>query len=200
MSFGELVILARTIKTRNPKFIFEMGTYNGLTTAVFMLNSDSTSTVVTLDLPPKPEGGSENLLSDKVLISSRDLASVPRALGLTRYTQLLCDSMAFDPSPYANSVDFGLVDAAHDRVHVQNDTEKMATMIKEDGIVFWHDYGGKGVLRPLASYLEKVAKNCPIYRIPETTLAWAPARDLKAAAGLKHCGAFQRPLSYVAHR
>src|SRR5262249_1630960 len=170
-----------------------------LTTAVFMLNTDPTSTVVTLDLPPKPEVGSENILSDKDLISSRDLASVPHALGLNRYTQLLCDSMAFDPSPYATSIDFGLVDAAHDRVHVQNDTEKMSTMIKEDGIVFWHDYGGKGVLRPLASYLEKVAEKCPIYRIPETTLAWAPARELKAAAAQKHGDASQQPLSYSAH-
>lgn len=181
MSFAEMVILARTVRTRKPKTIFEMGTYNGLTTAVFMLNCEPDTTVTTLDLPPTPEVGSDNISSDSELISSRNLASVPRALGLTRYKQLLCDSMTFDPSPYANSVDFGLVDAAHDRVHVQNDTEKMATMIKEDGIVFWHDYGGKGILRPLASYLEGLSDQCPMYRIPETSLAWAPASGLKAA-------------------
>ena len=39
MSFGELVILARTAKTRKPSAVFEMGSYDGLTTAVFMLNS-----------------------------------------------------------------------------------------------------------------------------------------------------------------
>jgi predicted O-methyltransferase YrrM len=179
MSFAELVVLARTTKTRNPRTIFEMGTYNGLTTAVFMLNSAPGTTVITLDLPPAPETASKNLSSDNDLISTRDLASVPRALGLDRYTQLLCDSTAFDPAPYADSVDLGLVDAAHDRLHVENDTVKMATMIKEDGIVFWHDYGGKGALRPLASYLENLATRCPIYRIAES-LAWAPARGLKA--------------------
>jgi len=89
--------------------------------------------------------------------------------------------MMFDASPYANSVDLGLVDAAHDRIHVQNDTEKMAAMIKEDGIVFWHDYGGKGILRPLASYLEELSEIFPLYRIRETSLAWAPAQGLKAA-------------------
>jgi len=33
----------------------------------------------------------------------------------------------------------------------------------------------------LATYLESVAKRRPIYRIPETSLAWAYARDLKEA-------------------
>jgi len=152
MSFAELMILARTTKTRCPKTIFEMGTYNGLTTAVFILNSAPDAVVITLDLPPIPELPSKHLSSDKDLISNRRLGSVPSALGLTRYTQLLSDSMTFDASPYSDSVDLGLVDAAHDRLHVKNDTEKMARMIKEDGLVFWHDYGGRGALRPLASY------------------------------------------------
>src|SRR5947207_15339437 len=39
MSFTELAILARTTKTLKPNAIFEMGSYNGLTTAVFLLNS-----------------------------------------------------------------------------------------------------------------------------------------------------------------
>ena len=54
-------------------------------------------------------------------------------------------------------------------------------LMTNDGILFWHDYGGKGSLRPLAKYLEGLAKRCPLYRVPGTTLAWAPARELKAA-------------------
>jgi hypothetical protein len=79
MSFAELAILARTVKTKKPRVIFEMGTYNGLTTAVFMLNCEPDSTVITLDLPPKPEVGSGNIFSDDELISNRNLGSVPRA-------------------------------------------------------------------------------------------------------------------------
>ena len=97
------------------------------------------------------------------------------------YTQLLCDSMEFDPSPYLDSVDLGLVDAAHDVVHARNDTIKMARMLSDDGIVFWHDYGGKGAFRPLASYLESLGRECSMYRIPETTLAWTYAKELKRA-------------------
>jgi hypothetical protein len=186
MGFDELVLLARTVKVLQPKTIFEMGSYNGLTTALFVLNSGPDARILTLDLPSS--SSSENrsidqptLMSDQKLVADRQLLEVPRALGLSRYTQLLCDSMQFDPSPYTDSVDLGLVDAAHDVVHVRNDTLKMAKMMSENGIVFWHDYGGKGALRGLASYLESLAKRCPLYRIRGTTLAWGPSHELKRA-------------------
>lgn len=181
MSFVELVILARVTKALKPRTIFEVGSYNGLTTAVFVLNSAEDAQIVTLDLPPGAGGDQASLTSDKELVASRHPASVPQALGLRRYTQLLCDSMAFDPSPYLNSVDLGLIDGAHDMAHVQNDTLKVSRMMSDCGIVFWHDYGGKGAFRPLASYLESLAKRCPLYRIRDTSLAWAPAGGLKGA-------------------
>ena len=199
MSFDELAHLARVTRTLKPKTVFEIGTYNGLATSVFMLNSEPGTRIFTLDLPIGPDGGeeregrgdehaasaalSEYLLTDKHLVASRQLGQVPRALGLQSYTQLLCDSIVFDPEPYLDSVDLGLIDGAHDVVHVRNDTVKMARMISASGMVFWHDYGGKGILRPLASYLESVAVHCPLYRVPGTTLAWARGRDLKGALG-----------------
>ena len=184
MAFDELVYLARAVKVLKPTTIFEMGTYNGLATAVFILNSEPTARILTLDLPP---GTSETaaLSSDGSLVASRQLLSTTKALGLSRYTQLLCDSMQFDPTPYAGTVDMGLIDAAHDLVHVQNDTMKMTQMMTPGGIVFWHDYGGKGMLRPLASYLENLAKKRPLYHILGTTLAWGRASDLKVAIGLE---------------
>jgi hypothetical protein len=181
MTFTELAMLARVAKTLKPRTIFEMGTYNGLSTAMFLLNTASNAQIFTLDLPPDAAEGRAPIPGDKELIGSRHLASVPKALGLNGYIQLLCDSLDFDPSPYLDSVDLGLIDAAHDLRHVHNDTVKMSRMMSDSGIVFWHDYGGKGVLRPLATYLEKLATRCPLYRIPGTTLAWGPARELKGA-------------------
>jgi predicted O-methyltransferase YrrM len=183
MSFDELVHLARTTKALKPKTIFEIGSYNGLSTAVFVLNSETDARILTLDLPPAGAEHRPVLSSDRELVANRRMQAVPQVLGLSRYTQLQCDSMQFDPSPYTDSVDLGLIDAAHDVVHVQNDTVKMARMMSEDGIVFWHDYGGRGALGPLAAYLEALAKRCPLYRIRGTTLAWGPARELKVALG-----------------
>lgn len=180
MSFDELVFIARAVKVLQPRVIFEMGSYKGLTTSVFILNSDPEAQVLTLDLPPNP-AESAVLSADKELVADRSLVSTTKALGLSRYTQLLCDSMKFDPTPYADTVDLGLVDAAHDLIHVQNDTLKMAKMMSNRGLVFWHDYGGKGPLRPLASYLEHLARKCRLYRIHGTSLAWGHAHELKAA-------------------
>jgi hypothetical protein len=181
MSFDELALLARATRVLKPKTIFEIGSYDGLTTAVFVLNSDADARVLTLDLPSASTDHRPALSGDAELVANRRLLSVPQALGLSRYTQILCDSMQFDPSPYANSVDLGLIDAAHDVTHVKNDTVKMATMMADEGIVFWHDYGGKGPLRPLAAYLEALAKRCPLYRIRGTSLAWGAAGELKKA-------------------
>lgn len=181
MSFTEMVIMARVTKTRRPHTVFEMGSYDGLTTAVFLLNAPADARIISLDLPPESAPKDDHMDSDKQLVAARALGAVPRSMGLNDYTQLLCDSMEFDPSPYLGSVDLGLVDAAHDVAHASNDTAKMARMLTDDGIVFWHDYGGKGSFWPLTSYLESLGRKCSMFRIPETTLAWAYAKDLKRA-------------------
>jgi hypothetical protein len=55
------------------------------------------------------------------------------------------------------SVELGFIDGAHSRPHVDNDTRKMAIMMSERGLVFWHDYGGGGRFRELTMYLEELA-------------------------------------------
>ena len=182
MSFADLTILARVTKVKRPRAIFEMGSYDGLTTAVFLLNAPPCCRIYSLDLPPASPSDEADLRSDAELVASRSLGTIPKAIGRDNYTQLLCDTMKFDPSPYANSIDLGLIDAAHDVEHARNDTIKMAAMMSDEGLVFWHDYGGKGSLRPLAEYLEALGRKFPVYRVPETALAWTKATDLKRAS------------------
>ena len=83
MSFTEMVIMARVTKTRRPRKVFEMGSYDGLTTAVFLLNVPADAQVISLDLPPESASKDEHLESDKELVSARTLGAVPRAIGLT---------------------------------------------------------------------------------------------------------------------
>jgi predicted O-methyltransferase YrrM len=180
MTISDLVILARATKSLRPLVIFELGTYDGLTTALFALNSHPDTRIFTLDLPPDTNANVA-LASDKSLVATRHLGCIPKALGINRYTQLLCDSLSFDPSPFRNLVDLALIDAAHDLEHVRNDTTKVASMMRNEGIVFWHDYGGRGTFAPLTHYLESLGKRSALYRVAETNLAWAPAGELKRA-------------------
>jgi methyltransferase family protein len=174
----EILNLAAVTKLLRPKRIFEIGTYNGRTTAVFILNASPDCEVFTLDLPPQTASLPEYLPTDIGLVQDRRPEGYLKRAGLgERYQQIYCDSMAFDPEPFRDTVDLGFIDGAHAEKFVRNDTMKMAVMISPRGYVFWHDYGGRGSFGPLSTYLETLP--IEIYRIPATTLAWTTAAEMK---------------------
>jgi hypothetical protein len=179
----ELATLASVTCVLRPARVFEIGTFMGRTTSVFVLNA-SGGEVLTLDLPPdaSPPGGNAAAYidTDVKLVAERRVGSFLRDLGLEHgYRQLYADSLQFDPRPFAGSVELGFIDGAHARQYVENDTRKMAVMMADRGMVFWHDYGGRGRFRDLKEYLDGLARSIPLYRVPNTTLAWAPAAGLK---------------------
>jgi hypothetical protein len=180
----ELLYLAAVTRALQPRKIFEIGTFNGRTTSVFILNAAADSTIMTLDLPPEStlndEQRVEYIDTDVTLVRRRTLASVVLDQQLeSRCEQILCDSMQFDPAPYAGTVELGFIDGGHALHHVKNDTRKMAVMMAEDSLVLWHDYGGKGRFRDLTSYLECIGRHIPVFRVPGTTLAWAEGAALR---------------------
>jgi hypothetical protein len=184
-SAAESLILATATRVLGPEKVFEIGTFDGCTTTLFILNSPPGAEVITLDLPPANDRGGgtfDGYLEDDVdAVMERQLGSYSRALGLEgRYRQILCNSMEFDPEPHRDTVELGFIDGAHTYDFVKGDTEKMAVMVAERGLVFWHDYGGQGSYRPLASYLEALGRRIPVHRIRDTSLAWASARDLRS--------------------
>ena len=183
----EQVYLATVTRVLRPQKIFEIGTYMGRTTSLLILNAQPDTTVVSLDLPPEhtPDAAAnaEYIDTDLELVRGRKLAYYVHQLGLaSRYQQLLCDSLTFDPEPHRGTVELGFIDGAHSRRYVENDTLKMATMTAERGLVFWHDYGGKGRFRPLTEYLESLAGKITLYRVPNTSLAWTTASELRKLA------------------
>lgn len=183
-SLGELTTLAAVTRLLQPKRVFEIGTFNGRTTSVFLMNTPADALVHSLDLPPEPGKAADMIDSDVYLIGRRRLAAYVFEYQLEdRFRQVLCDSMKFDPEPYRDSIELGFVDGAHAQAYVKNDTEKMAAMMSERGLVFWHDYGGKGRFRPLTEYLEELGRRIEMYRVPGTTLAWTTAREIRKLRG-----------------
>jgi predicted O-methyltransferase YrrM len=174
----EILILAAATRLVRPRRIFEIGTYNGRTTAVFILNAPSDCDVYTLDLPPGAGASRDYLSSDVELVETRRTESFLLRAGLSRrYRQIYCDSMEFDPEFYRDSIELGFIDGAHAYEFVKNDTEKMAVMMAKRGLVFWHDYGGRGEFRPLSKYLESL--RIQMYRVRGTSLAWTTAEEIK---------------------
>src|SRR5258708_3874286 len=92
----EVLNLAAVTKLLRPKRIFEIGTYNGRTTAVFILNSSPDCGVFTLDLPPEAGSLPGYLPTDIGLVQDRRPQGYLHRAGLSqRYRQIYCDSTDF---------------------------------------------------------------------------------------------------------
>jgi predicted O-methyltransferase YrrM len=180
----ELVYLAAAARLLAPRKVFEIGTFKGRTAAVFALNAPNAE-IVTLDLPPDYAlDSSAYIESDAELVSGRNpVEFIDRYNVGARCRQVLVDSRDFDPGPHRGTVELAFIDGAHTYEYVRNDTEKTAVMMAERGLVFWHDYGGRGRMRGITDYLHELRARFPVYRISGTTLAWAAAADVRRLAG-----------------
>jgi len=185
----ELLVLATATRVLRPKKVFEIGTFLGRTTSVFVMNTPPGAKIVSMDLPVDidvADATPSYLNSDVELVKQRQVGALLYECGLEdRYEQIYSDSLVFDPMPHAGSVELGFIDGAHTARYVENDTLKMATMMSDRGLVFWHDYGGKGSFRDLTAYLDHISRSIGVFRVPNTTLAWSPASELRKLAGVE---------------
>ncbi|MCP4632241.1 MAG: class I SAM-dependent methyltransferase [candidate division Zixibacteria bacterium] len=131
-SLFENIVIGKIIKYRNPKRIFEFGTFDGKTTLTLSANSSPDAEVFTLDLPQhkSEDAGREEWKSNFKGTEYED-----------KIIQLLGDSTTFDYSPYHKNIDLIFIDASHEYDYVLNDSDKALMLIKDSaGIILWHDY------------------------------------------------------------
>jgi len=171
ITLAEAIGLALLMRRARARRVFEFGTHRGVSTTQLALNLPEDGIVHTLDLPDEnrsTEFGIDNpgdmevskfpVKADLIPISLREKIRFIRQ-----------DSALFDPAPYAGSIDFIFIDAAHTADYVANDSEKAWKMLRPGGIMAWHD------CRPLTPDVVKYLRNCRFNptRIPGTTLAFA---------------------------
>jgi predicted O-methyltransferase YrrM len=163
-----LAILMQKCRARR---VFEFGTHRGVSTSQLAANLPADGAVFTLDLP-REDTSTRFEVNDW---AEKEVANFPRKGDLIpenlrgKVTFLTQDSALFDPKPYANTMDFIFVDAAHTREYVVNDSEKAWAMLRPGGIVAWHD------CRPQSPDVVKFIRACKYNpkRIIGTTLAFA---------------------------
>jgi predicted O-methyltransferase YrrM len=171
ITLGESVGLAVLMWKARAKRVFEFGTYRGVSTTQLLLNLPEGGSVFTLDLPEDDPRTQFTLpTADEVKIANfkgkGDM--IPAALR-SKATLLHQDSAAFDPQPYAGTMDFVFVDGAHNMEYVVNDSEKGWRMLRGGGIMAWHD------CRSNTPDVIRFLRRCPFEpkRITGTTLAFA---------------------------
>lgn len=175
----ESLLLIKLMRITKPKYLFEFGTYKGLTTRLLLANlpavdGASGERIYTLDLP--------NL--DDVHFQGTDVDLAREALGFERkylgehnrglVKQILQDSMTFDGSEYAGKFQFIFIDGNHDVAYARRDTENSLQMLSnEKGCLIWHDYG-HAEFPELTQYIEDLGKEMDVFHVEHTKLAFHP--------------------------
>ena len=167
----ELLVLSRLVREREPRSLFEIGTFDGRTTLALAMNAPDDAIVHTLDLPPRTATKlgiepAERAFVDKPTSGARFLATA----AAKNIRQLYGDSATFDFTPY--SADFVFVDGSHAYEYVLSDSERGLSLLRGPGTVVWHDYGEwAGVTKALDELSTRDSRFAALQRIENTTLA-----------------------------
>ena len=171
ITLEEAVGLGMLMQKCNASRVFEFGTHRGVSSAQLAANLPEQGQLFTLDLP-RSDTHTHFQVDDW---AEKEVANYPVKGDLIpeplrkKVTFLEQDSALFDPKPYAESMDFIFVDAAHTLEYVTNDSEKAWAMLKPGGIVAWHD------CRAQSPDVVRYLRSCKFnpQRIHGTTLAFA---------------------------
>ena len=172
----ETALLIAAIQAVTAERVFEFGTFLGSTTLNLALNVPADGQVFTLDLDELSAQRLSQHPADAPLTKTH-LASRPDFDGscvASRITRLRGNSIEFDFSRWAGSIDLVFVDGGHDLLTVTADTEAAFRLAAGDRpcCVLWHDYGNADYAE-LTSYLEQVAATRKLFHIEDTMLcAW----------------------------
>ncbi len=143
ISLVELVTIASLVRRLNPKLIFEIGTFDGRTTLNMALNQNQGAEIVTLDLPAielesviKPLEASDR----KYILKDASGSRFAQTQCSARIVQLYGDSAKYDFSKYKQKVDLMFIDGSHSYDFVLNDSYIALSLVRQGGMIIWHDY------------------------------------------------------------
>ena len=83
------------------------------------------------------------------------------------------DSKKLDISNFKNKFDLIFIDGGHTYSCVKNDTEKSFEMVKNNGLIFWHDYNPmKRSASDVVKYLDEISDKHNIFHIKRTHMCF----------------------------
>lgn len=158
--------------------LFEFGTCTGKTTYLWAKNSPAEARIITLTLGKNQHadylaGREDNRLAALTALaeSAYDRFIYSGTPVEHKITQLFGDSKRFDETPYLKQCDLIFIDGSHAYSYVKNDTEKALRMLREGGLLLWHDYRYRNVeTRGVRRYLDELSETLPLIRLSDTTL------------------------------
>jgi predicted O-methyltransferase YrrM len=187
-SYAESWVLS--VLAKQATFLFEFGTCSGKTTYLWAKNSPAEARIITLTLGKDQHAdylaaGEDNFLATRTALAESALDSFIYSGTPVEHkiTQLFGDSKRFDETPYLKQCDLIFIDGSHAYSYVKNDTEKALRMLKEGGLLLWHDYRYNNVAtRGVRRYLDELSETLPLVRLDETCIVAYRSDTNKVAA------------------
>lgn len=181
ISLTELFHIAMTVALFRPEWIMEFGTFNGRTTLNMAINNEEAN-IITVDLPknqvnrtmyPLESKGTNDMQLDEtgyVGLKGKLWQGQPHEI-VHRITQVWSDTAKLQFSRFKDKIDFLFIDASHTYKNCLNDSYNGHKVIKENGIIYWHDYAGwPGVTQALNEYYEKEGRPEKMYWFNNTSI------------------------------
>jgi len=175
---ADLVALAALAIKKRPINIFEIGTFEGLTSVVFVKNLEPKINVFTLDLPLQKEvPRTRRSFKAQSVAGPYQSGYLIDAMGCSRQIKrLFGDSALFDFKAYENSIDLFFIDGAHTADYVARDSLNAFQAIVPDGWIIWHDC----FIPEVSKILREIARHHPILHIRETNLVLSTQKPNKS--------------------
>jgi predicted O-methyltransferase YrrM len=166
----EQLILLSIAKQRNCRRAFEIGTFDGKTTANLAANLHNAE-IFTIDLP------ADQVRNAALPIGRHDMTYIMKdQIGekfnhSQKIVQLHGDTAKFDFSPWFGTCDFVFIDACHEYEYVLNDSGIALKLLAPGGAVLWHDYSvWTGVTKALNDLHRRDPRFVNLRSIAGTTL------------------------------
>jgi predicted O-methyltransferase YrrM len=165
----EVFVLSALAQLRRPKRIFELGTYDGSTTAR-LAAAVPEAELFTIDLPEDQIAAYHGASSSTFAFAG--VGSVYKGTSASaRITQLFGDTRTFDFTPWRGSIDMVVVDADHAYEPAFADSNSALELLSPSGMIVWDDYGPfwPSVRRAVRDF--SVSHGAPVFHILNTDLA-----------------------------
>ncbi len=162
------------------KNIFEFGTCSGKTTYLMALNSDENSKITSITLKPNEISSLEkNEKDNKVSFRNIKRESIYNKFLFSntnvekKIEIIFQNSLEFDEKKFEKKMDLIFIDGGHTYSVIKNDTEKSFNMLRDKGIILWHDYvPGKKSSKDVVDYLNEISNKKKIFHIKDTSLCY----------------------------
>ncbi len=185
----EAALLVSVLRLTKPTAVVEFGTFLGYSTRLFLDNTEKSTSIISIDLPidyeldssagefSDAELHSDDHKNDEYLRHRQRTTGAFYLSGLDsqesrRLSLIKADSKTLQTRDIAppGSAGFVFVDGGHDEGLVVNDSRLAKSLIGDDGVIIWHDFGSS-IHGDVTQAVLNIAKSSIVIAIENTLIA-----------------------------